>query len=504
MFGKRNASHQRTLAIELCHSSFSAAIHSTTSKGVENTLSFTTQWRNESQTLRSDAGKREFSKALRTFVVEHGLQNAHLTITLSGDFCVTRVVSGDAQHVRRELAEIEQRSSLYLTLGHGQKAVGASIHKVSSQRQHALLSVVNQRTLDVLLEAAAFAHLVLDRIEPSLVSVARVVGKLKTDSEQPVLIVNVAERGVELGISLEGRLLLDYRPAGSDSRENVANVVAGHLNRLRRYCQRYVQLENSELTTAVLCGDARGVDLVKKAFDENDLLTVLPLHSLVNEENWNLDTKNLSGDQVAALGASLLEDRFNTTDAGPNLMERLHALHREPLAPQLARTFWPLAATVLFAVILWLHVEKVDRETTVLAKELESHEVVQQRSRILRHQTISNTEKIKHLELLARNISTPRWREMTTTVSQCLPNDVWVEAISVSDGKQMRISGEAYTEDGIFEFVRSLEQFPSLRQVSLMGTRPARTSAGPSTRFDVSCEIINQPDSPEAAPDGNN
>ena len=67
---------------------------------------------------------------------------------------MTRVITGPTEDVRREFAELEERSLRYLTLGPGPKALAGNTQQLDARHQHALLAVANQRTLDHLMQIA--------------------------------------------------------------------------------------------------------------------------------------------------------------------------------------------------------------------------------------------------------------------------------------------------------------------------------------------------------------
>src|SRR4051794_2066175 len=75
------------------------------------------EWRKTATSLATDTGAAEFTVALRALAAEEKLAGCETGICLNEEFCVTRIVTGATDRVRRELAQLEERSSLYLTLG---------------------------------------------------------------------------------------------------------------------------------------------------------------------------------------------------------------------------------------------------------------------------------------------------------------------------------------------------------------------------------------------------
>jgi hypothetical protein len=107
----------------------------------------------------------------------------------------------------------------------------------------------------------------------------------------------------------------------------------------------------------------------------------------------------------------------------------------------------------------------------------------------MRLQTQSNLQEIAHLQRISAGIISPPWNELSAKISQCLPDDVWLDDFRVDSQGRLQMVGASFTEDGVFEFVRSLEKFPELKHVALSGTRPTRLDIGPATQFDVRCDF---------------
>jgi hypothetical protein len=251
----RSSATSALATIEIDASRLHACVITRHGEAVTKCQSRSLTWRHEATTLHSETGQAEIADALRRISGELKIAGVPTWMSLTGDLCVTRVVTGDDETVRRELAELEQRSTLYLSLGHGPKALAAGVRQIDARHRHALLSVVNQKTLAALVDAAGRAGLQLERIEPSLVSLCRLVGQMQFDAQAPVLVMSVGERGAELGISHRGVLLLDYRPAGTDNQPaQLAETITHHLARLQRYCQRYVRFAAGTLSNIYLSG----------------------------------------------------------------------------------------------------------------------------------------------------------------------------------------------------------------------------------------------------------
>ena len=204
------------------------------------------------------AGSQELTEAFRTLVSEERIGGARVRIALGGEYCVTRVITGPTEDVRREFAELEERSLRYLTLGPGPKALAGSTQQLDARHQHALLAVANQRTLDQLMQIADAVGLQIESIEPSLIALSRAKRNSRR-LQRGRIIIQLDEDVAELGICHNGRMLLDYRPGGRTNAENVAGVVAQHFSRLQRYIERYHSYLDAPLRHVYLAGDADAV-----------------------------------------------------------------------------------------------------------------------------------------------------------------------------------------------------------------------------------------------------
>ena len=145
----RNSKTPRFASIEVGSSQLHVCVVHTGADGTPRCETTTKTWRREADSLRTEQGQSELTEALRRVSADLRLAGTSTWVALTGDYCVTRVISGTNEYVRREIAELEQRSCLYLSLGHGAKALAANFQPIDARHSHALLSVVNQNTIDV-------------------------------------------------------------------------------------------------------------------------------------------------------------------------------------------------------------------------------------------------------------------------------------------------------------------------------------------------------------------
>lgn len=448
-------------------------------------------WRREATSLMTEAGAAEFTAALKQIVQEEKLAGARVGICLSEDYCVTRVASGLSERVRRELSQLEERSSLYLSLGTGRKSYARAVRNVDARHQHALLSVTNERTLQLINKVCHDLNLVVEVIETSLVALCRGIGHGGRDIDQPVIIVHCAETSFELGISHQGQLLLDYRPAGKTAPAQIAGILAKHLARLDRYCQRYFRFPAGCLRRVLLCGAEEYVAAAAAGFRDTELrLEQLVANEL--DENLTIGEPGQSSKFAGVLGTHLVL-LHSLPNHAPNFMERIKAETQAPFWPVFWRAAWPFVGALAASLLLWVGVSFKEREFADLTNQMRELEPQVTRATLLKGQITHADNKMRHLQTIQKHLSNPGWVELISRVGKCLPDDVWLETILLTEGR-LTMSGAGYSEGGIYEFVGYLKQAPFVSQVALEQTTPTQLATGPATRFDVNCDLAGRND----------
>ena len=487
----KNERLMKCLALELSFSHLNVAIAQERPDGEVEVTTRSIPWRDKATSLQEGDGPAEFSQTLRDLVGEYKLQGAELRVALNGDFCVTRVVTGTNEKVASELDNLENRSNLYLSLGHGPKALGASVRDIDARHQHALLTVVNQNLLDILVNVAAECGLRIELVESSLVALARLVGHVTADDDKPKLIVNLGERGVEVGIARSGQLLLDYRPPAQAIHERLAQLIASHLVRLQRYCDRHVGLTTTQLEAAFLCGHSEGVAVLAAGFARQQTEAIQVVAPDFSRLPLTFTDETPGPEMLGALG-TLLADIARDGDAKtPNLMERVQAAQVEPLWPAVKRTMWPIAAVVASAALLVAASWARDWQASRIHAE---HEQLREQQRELGQQALQraqNGAKLTALSRIKARLTNPRFDELAARIAQCLPDDVWLEGVTVDRDGQMVLAGASLSQDGAFEFERWLQQLPLVERVSLSGAEASQTAGrGSVVNFSVRCGIV--------------
>jgi len=491
---RRRQSEGRYAVFEVCRSMLHLALVARSTSGNDSEDKVVTRslrWRKEATSLHTDRGEQELTEAFQSLIADERLTGARVRIALGGEFCVTRVITGPTDDVRREFAELEERSLRYLTLGPGRKALASNIQQLDARHQYALLAVANQRTLDLLMRIAEVVNLQIESIEPSLMALSRAQAKLQSACQEACLMIQLDEDVAELGICHNGRLLLDYRPGGNTNAENVADVVAQHLSRLQRYLERYHSYLNTQLKHVYLAGDADAVACARKKFAKLPEFEVHVLEPGDLDMQWQHVDAAPGTNLAAALGTAMALYHSGAEEQGPNLIASTLAQLREPMRPILIRSLMPVAAVLLIAAtLLALHLKQWG-EVVSLRAELDEFTPLRVRATELRLNLLAAETKIKQLDGLAGRLPQPNWQQILSRINQSMPDDVWLDRLTFRDGRSAAISGASYTDGGVYDFVGYLKQVPDIAEIALESTGVRPSATGPTTNFDLQVTLAN-------------
>lgn len=491
---RRKQTEGRCAIFEVCRSMLHLALvvrNANTNSGRDRVVTRSIKWRKDAASLHTDQGNEELTAAFRALVAEERLFGAKVRIALSGEFCVTRVVTGPTEDVRREFAELEERSLRYLTLGPGVKTLAGCTQQLDARHQHALLAVANQRTLDQLMRIADTVGLQIECIEPSLIALSRAQAQLQSSCQDACLLIQLDEGVAELGICHNGRLLLDYRPGGHTNAENVADVVALHISRLQRYIERYHSYLSAPLRHVYLAGDTAAVELARKRFAAFENFEIHVLEPGDIDMPWSHAADTPGTPLAAALGTAMALYADSAEKRGPNLIESALAQLREPIRPILVRSLVPIAALLLIAASLFLYRVQQWREISAVRSELETLEPVCARATELRLNLTTAESKLKQLQALDKQLLQLNWQQVLNHISQSMPDDVWLDRLMFHDGKTAALAGASYTDGGVYDFVGYLKQVPDVAEIAFEGTGVGQSATGPTTNFTLQVTLAN-------------
>jgi Tfp pilus assembly protein PilN len=483
---RRRGIDARWAMFEVCRSMLHLAlVVRANDDGRDKVLTRSVRWRNEATSLNTERGVEELTAAFRTLVAEERLAGARVHIALSGEYCVTRVITGATDEVRREFAELEDRSLRYLTLGPGPKALAGHIQPLDARHQHALLAVANERTLELLMRIGDLVNVQIEAIEPSLLALSRAATHLRGASAEACLMIQLDEEVAELGICHRGRLLLDYRPGGKTNADNVADVARLHLSRLQRYLERYHSYLDAPLRHVYLSGDTAAVERARKAFAKLPEFTAQILEPSDFEMSWDHMAEVPGTDLAAALGTAMAVYSAESEQQGPNLIESALAQLREPMRPILLRSSVPLAAVLLLGLtLLVLHFAQ-SLEIAGLKAQMEQLAPVCARATEMRLQLTAAEMKLAQLNALQQQLPQTDWRGALERIAQSMPDDVWLDRLTVQDGRTASLVGASYSDGGVYDFVGHLKEVPDISEIALESTGIGHTPTGPTTNFNL-------------------
>ncbi|WP_283431545.1 hypothetical protein [Neorhodopirellula lusitana] len=422
----------------------------------------------------SGEGNKRLQAAIETLKNRHHIGSEEVAVSLSGDFCVTRISTGTVEQVDHELDALAGRIPRYLQLGPGGKLTGQIRDTLNPGIEHALTAVGNLTRLQTLYDAFAECDVRVAWIEPSLVSIARLIGELGIDEEHPVLVADSFGQSWEVGITHQGRLLLDYRPAAAHDAKTFANAIVEHLSRLRRFCQRHRGIDYSELNVLYVGGPPEKVDPVLEHFSEiavqNDHgLRTLPL--LISDSFITIEVEaSLRSDAIAAAAALLPLIRPDSQQPPPDLLQTIRRTKQQGGWKWIALTWWPaIAATfVVVALHFWVGGLQSQAEQRQLQREYVENQLRANRVRVASLQ--SDRRWVDHLKTISEKTVSPPMADLTKEITQCLPPRSVLQSIQVESERDILLSGSTSQEAEIYEIVGYLRQLPGIHQVALLGT----------------------------------
>lgn len=493
---RRRQADGKRVVIEICRSQLHMAIVAPEGRGDgEILLCRSHQWRVKSTSLLGPGGPEELRIAFKQLAVEERLAGAATTVLLTGDLCVSRVAIGSSNEVDTEINELTERSQLYLALGAGEKAAATDRFQLDARHEHAVMSVANQATVNSVVEAAESAGLELRAVEASTVALCRSHHELHAE-DNPVVLVQLDENGVEIALSHRGRLLLEHRPGGKVKPEKVADLLKQHHSRLVRYCHRQGIAGEQGLSKVYLTGSAELIADAEKNIPSDSSVNFERLNLDSASDRWKIREAPPTGEHAAVLGGAFANEDSQQR-SGPNLLERWIAESRKHIRPMLIRSAVPIAATLLVAAGLWFLNGELNEENNVLQAELDRVSAAELQSKQVRFRLLSIKAKITQLKKLEEVTPHAPLAQFVEYVSGCLPNDVWLEQLQLTDGKTVRINGSSYTDPGPSEFLRHLNQAPGLQQANLEEASNTIGSRGRVTKFRASASFradkMNEP-----------
>ena len=416
--------------------------------------------------------------ALNTLVERHEMRRGVVAVSLDGDYCVSRIAMGATAEVDRELSMLAVRVPRYLQLGPGEKATGRSRTRLDVNVEYAVTGVVNRQLIEDLYDVLRACDIDITWVEPSLVSLARLIGRSGIAGERPVLIADGTGHQWDVGIACEGRLLLDYRPSSATTEESFRGALKAHLSRLRRFCERHRGIASGALDRIFLCGSGVKLDRAKETFDDSDDITAAKLHVPQIEDLFEIDASQRDANHVAAVAAVLPLMMGETNEAVPDLLETVRRAPDLSWASKTIRYGWPaIAASLLLGVSFGL----VSGRRLATKSHLGDRQAVQASVAAAQARMIelaAQRELIGHLQRIDEKSREADWNLMFTRVTQSLPARARLNEFHVESDGQIRLVGTVLEESLVYDLIGDLRKIPDVAQVALQGTSPARESSG--------------------------
>ncbi|MFN3152382.1 PilN domain-containing protein [Bremerella sp.] len=485
---KNRVDNRPVLALQIGHTKIRAVLYQLREGRPVACESLEEKWQDGGVLIAAEEGMQGLKKALRTLLAKVPRTVDEAYVALSGEYCVTRVVSDTNDNVAHEVREIESRSRLYLSLGHGPKVVAGSIVQQDPRHQHATVSVVHRQTIESILEVAKSVGLSVIAVEPTVISLCRLMGAMGLDREAPSLLVCPGESGVEIAISFQGQLYLDYRPAGITQQDEIAEILVQHLERLQRYCRRHARVLQNSIGSVYLTGERYRAESIREQLGDRLNMPVHILKTITIDSKLAPLLQDVPISHYPAAGMGILAIREYAT-AGPNLMERLKSDYEEHVLTRAAKVLGPIAATLLCAVAIWGYLFEQRWQLKQLEMQVTELEPIHRESLLLRGAMKQGRETLNVHEQIGRQLRQPDVAKWVHALGSKVPQNTWLTSIALDQEGDLSIEGNATAEASIFSFAEEIGRFPFVNRATVDGAIPSATRSGAAIKFKIHCDI---------------
>ncbi len=427
------------------------------------------------------ASAHHLTEALKLLVERHEIRNEPVAVSLDGDFCVTRVAMGTTERVDKELSLLAVRVPRYLQLGPGEKVTGNARKNIAPAVDYAVTGVVNRTLIQLIYEATRANDLNVTWVEPSLVSVARMLGRARVGGDRPVMIADGTGKQWDVGIACSGRLLLDYRPASATTVESLRDAVEGHISRLKRFCQRHRGIATGELQQLWICGDASKTARAQEVLGNSINIEAFALKVPHLEDLYEIDEQFRDSNSVPSVSTVLpLLIGVPASDV-PDLLDEVRRAPDVPLLSKILRTGWSVIAASLLLAISYGLVSGQRYRVAGSTKNRSEIEAQINANEIRFSKLSQKRDRLTQLTIIRNQLEEPNWPKMFTQVTQSLPDWAKLNSFQVDADGSVLLSGTVTDESLVFELVNGFRHLPGIAQVALRGTTPDESVRG--TRF---------------------
>ncbi|MGB7345751.1 MAG: PilN domain-containing protein [Pirellulaceae bacterium] len=438
----------------------------------------------------SDGTLREL---LCDLAVKYQLAGQPVAVGMGGDPCVTRVVAGANDDVESEVAELTGRTHRYIGMGRGEKVCCETTTRIDAKRKRSWVTVAMRNVVDEIASAIQAAGMRLAHMEHTMLVLCQILSAYEKDSTEPVLLI-VDELGrMDLGISYRGQLLLDYRPAMPDKSVSEGSIVQRHIKCLRRYIWSQMPDLQADLSTVFVTGVEMNRSSLDKSIDDHSSLhrSSFPLKELC--EGFEV-VGQVSEDpgQLAAIGlARQANPEHGVVDSRNNLMSTLRASNRIAWLP-LLKNAWPIAAAILFAIVLTALGKQERNIASHTKQEIESLFVLKSEVQRARFVLDGHLQRDRQIETIWSQVDDPKWAQLIWQTGNVLPQGMWLNSVRIQRDGMTHIVGGSFTDEAIYAYTQELKATGMFARVALASTSSTRVANGPATSFEIIAQF-NKP-----------
>lgn len=430
---------------------------------------------------------------LQQLVKQEGLGREPIHVSLHNRMCITRVLTGNRQQVDSQLAEITENSHHYLQLGLGEKLIGQSVVPIDESRQYGQVAIIKRGLIESVEAAVTQVGLEVASVDGALTCICRVTGLAGLD-RSPLLLVWLGSSGAEIGISYKGRLQLNYHSGECTNLETTAQTIGKHLKRLRRFCDRYRQVDGKSDLRQVLVLTKNGEeDAFRQLLNQYDFERIFTIQDL--RETALGDKLGPSGlfsaGATSALGGLLVHHEAQvlpTTD----IYDKFVASKPQSWRSMIVSDGWPLlAAAALLAGVMcgrWA-LGLMVHNSHDHAAELANHAQVERQQLMELDQLRSVLREYQRLDAKAKQHSV---RDIITRVAQCLPGECRLDWCGFDAQSELILKGTMLQGDQTYEILKALRNLPEISEVALESVGNSSNHGKTATLFEIHCALTGQ------------
>lgn len=446
--------------------------------------------------LNLEGREAELKSLIQRLVKEEAVHGETVCLSLHSRYCVTRVATGDAKQVEEQIAEIIENGQHYLQLGLGDKLFGSSISSIDDQYEYGQVAIIKRGLIETIENAIYPSGLQLEWVDGAIGSTCRLVGFSGLDQDSPLLLVWLGPGGAEIGISYQGRMQLSYHAGSCKTVDETAETIRKHLKRLKRFCDRYRQVDGSrELEKVLVLSDPAQSMELKGHLQQLDFKQVHTLEDLSQCSKLAPHVGNLRVDNigvVSALGGLLIEIEEGVLPATDIYESYLEAKPRS-MTVAFFKNYWhSLTAAVLFLTVFlgstWCKstLSSLHEEFVILTEGFnEENEQIQEIS--------ESEELLTEYRRLEKDIFQEPIQEIVLAVASCLPEDTRIDWFGIDGEDRLILKGTMLHGDKSYEILKALQQLPAIGEVALESVGRATNSNTSATFFQINCEFASQP-----------